>query len=60
MEQYLTVKQVQDILGFSKTKTYALVNQKDFPKIRIGNDIRIPRTAFFTFLENLMYKEYKL
>lgn len=48
------------ILGFSKTKTYAIINQNDFPKIKIGKDIRIPKTEFEKFMKKLLYKEYDI
>ena len=39
MERYLTPKEVQQVLGLSRTKTYEMINQKDFPKVRLGKNI---------------------
>ena len=58
--EYYTVAEVQKILKFGRKKTYELVNQPDFPKIRIGREIRIPKTEFEKFLGHLLYKEYTL
>lgn len=54
----LTVKDLQKILKLSRTKTYQIVNQPDFPKIRIGREIRIPEKELKLFLERHLYKEY--
>lgn len=58
--EYYTVADVQKILKFSRKKTYALVNQPDFPKMKIGREIRIPKEEFEKFLKHLLYKEYTL
>jgi len=42
----LRVHDVQKILNISRGKTYELVNSKDFPVIKIGRCLRIPRDAF--------------
>jgi excisionase family DNA binding protein len=42
----LTVGDLQRVLGVAKPVAYALVHQEDFPAIRIGRSIRIPRDAF--------------
>ena len=56
----LTVKELQKILKMSRSKTYQLVNQPDFPKIRIGRDIRIPEKELEVFFERHLYKEYEV
>lgn len=53
----LTVKELQGILKMSRTKTYQIVNQPDFPKIRIGREIRIPEKELETYLRERLYKE---
>lgn len=47
----LTVYQVQEILGISRAKAYELSRRNGFPAVRIGRVIRIPRDAFFIWLE---------
>lgn len=53
---YLTPSQVGEILNFKKTKIYALINQRDFPKIKIGRDIRVPEIEFKAWLKRNKYK----
>ncbi len=60
MEEYLTTDEVAAILKIGKTKTYQLVNKKDFPKIKMGRQILIPKSKFEIFMEKLVYKEYKI
>lgn len=36
MDEYLTVKDVQQILRLGRKKTYELVNESDFPCISAG------------------------
>ncbi len=60
MEEYLTTNDVAAILKIGKTKTYQLVNKKDFPKIKMGRQILIPKSKFENFMEKLVYKEYKI
>lgn len=55
-EKYLTVQDVQNILSLSRTQSYALVNQNGFPKIKIGNSIRIPQLEFEKYLKHNLYK----
>jgi len=56
----LTVKDLQKILKLSRTKTYQIVNQPDFPKIRIGREIRIPEKELEEFLKRNLYKEWEV
>lgn len=47
----LTIRDVQDALGIGRNAAYCLVNRLDFPSIRIGHKIIIPRDAFLRWLE---------
>lgn len=58
VDEYLTPKDIQRILGFSKQKTYDIINQNDFPKIKIGRSIRIPASEFNKFMRKYLYSEY--
>lgn len=58
--EYYTVAEIQEILKLGKKKTYALVNQKDFPKLKIGRSIRIPKQEFEEFMAHLLYGEYQI
>lgn len=57
-ERYLTVKDLQEKLKISRSKAYRLVSQPDFPKLKIGRDIRIPETQLEEFLESLLHNQY--
>jgi excisionase family DNA binding protein len=46
----LTMKDVQDVLGLSKPKTYELAHTRGFPAVRFGRAIRVPRDAFLRWL----------
>jgi len=56
MEKMLTVKEIQEILKLSRAKTYELVNEPGFPKIRIGRCIRVPETALKQYLDAMWTK----
>lgn len=43
MNKLLTVKELQDYLGIGRSKAYELVNEPDFPTLRIGRNIRVPK-----------------
>lgn len=59
-KDYLTVKDLQDYLGFGKNKIYTLVNQNDFPKIRIGKNFLIPREELDIYLKRKIYKTIEI
>ena len=42
---------ITGIMGICKEAAYDLANRKDFPAIRIGRSIRVPRDAFLKWLE---------
>lgn len=59
--EYYTVAEVQEILKLGRKNAYALVNQPDFPKLRIGRSIRIPKQEFEQFMAHLLYNdEYRI
>ncbi len=51
-EMAMTVKEVADSLGICIPSAYGLVNRPDFPKIRVGRRILIPREAFARWLND--------
>ncbi len=55
-KDYLTVKDLQSYLGFGKNKIYTLVNQNDFPKIKIGKNFLIPKEELNIYLKRKIYK----
>ena len=47
----LTVSEVQQALGIGRNAAYCLANRADFPAIRLGNKLIVPRDAFLRWLE---------
>ena len=47
----LTVSDLQHALGIGRNQAYDLVNRADFPKIRVGRKILIPRDALIRWLD---------
>ena len=60
MERYLTPKEVQQVLGLSRTKTYEMINQKDFPKVRLGKNIWVPASELERFMKKSLFKTYEI
>lgn len=53
-EQYpitMTAKHVAEVLGISLRVAYEVMEQKDFPLIRIGRNKKVNREAFFKWME---------
>ncbi len=47
----LTVKELDEVLRIGRSSAYELCRQNEFPVIRIGKTIRIPRKALFDWIE---------
>lgn len=47
----LNVQDIAGVLGVSKNTVYELVHSKDFPKITIGKQYRVPREKFLAWLD---------
>ena len=47
----MTVSDVQHAMNIGRNTAYDLVNRADFPKIRMGRKIIIPRDAFLRWLD---------
>ncbi len=47
----LTSRHMEDIVGLSRVGTLNLMKRKDFPSIRIGRRIVVPRDALLRWLE---------
>ena len=52
---FLTIAEVRSILNISQSAAYQLSHRKDFPVCRFGGNIRIPRDAFFAWVEARTY-----
>ena len=56
-EEWLTVREVQELLRIKSTKIYELVNTPGgIPSIRIGKSIRISRRDLTAWLERQKYQ----
>ena len=50
MEKYISITELQEALGISKSTAYALTKRADFPSVRIGKRVVIPETALQEWL----------
>ena len=48
---YLTVADVKNYLNISQAAAYELTHRADFPVVRIGGSIRVPRDAFLAWVQ---------
>jgi excisionase family DNA binding protein len=52
----ISVSQVANVLGISRTRSYKLVNEKSFPKIKIGTRIVVPKDEFQLWIQKQIKK----
>ena len=45
------VPEIAKMLGINRIAAYELAKQKDFPTVRIGRRIVVPKDAFFSWLD---------
>lgn len=48
----MTADEVRQALGIGRRQVYDLLNRSDFPSIRLGRKILVPRDAFLRWLDN--------
>ena len=48
---FLNAKLVAQVLGISPSSGYELLHQQDFPTLKIGNRIVVPKEAFIRWVE---------
>ena len=48
---FLNADMVARVLGVSSSTSYELMHEKDFPALRIGNRIVVPKEAFIRWVE---------
>jgi excisionase family DNA binding protein len=53
--EWLSLKDVQQLLGIGRTKTYELVGTGELPAVRIGRCIRINRRELDEWLHRQRY-----
>lgn len=59
MEMY-SVEDIQSLLGCSRKKTYLIVNNSTFPKIKIGRQFFIPKSEYQKWVKRNLYKSIEL
>ena len=52
----LTVKEVAEVMGVSRVGAYALAHSVDFPAIRIGRRIAVPKAELIKWMERKSLK----
>ena len=48
---FLNAKLVAQVLGISPSSGYELLHQQDFPTLKIGNRIVVPKEAFIQWVK---------
>ena len=48
---FLNAQAVADVLGVSPSSAYELMHEKDFPSLRIGNRLVVPKDHFRSWVE---------
>jgi excisionase family DNA binding protein len=52
MTDLMRVRELAAKLRLSRGRTYALIQAGELPAVKIGGVLRIPRTAYFQWLES--------
>lgn len=55
-QEFISLNELQEILGIGRTKAYDLVTSGDLPAIRIGRIIRINKQDLTDWLEQQKYQ----
>ena len=53
---FLNAKLVSEVLGVSPSSAYELMHEKDFPALRIGNRLVVPKDHFREWVERKLRK----
>ena len=48
---FLNAATVAKVLGITPSSSYELMHKKDFPALRIGNRVVVPKEAFIQWVE---------
>lgn len=56
MKMTYSAPEVSQYLGISRTRAYALMNEKGFPSFRVGSRVMVMKTAFDRWIEEQMQK----
>ena len=53
---FMNANMVAGLLGVSPSSAYELMHEKDFPSLRIGNRLLVPRDQFQIWVEGRMHR----
>jgi len=53
---FLNANMVAGLLGVSPSSAYELMHEKDFPSLRIGNRLLVPKDQFQIWVEGRMHR----
>ena len=53
---FLNANMVAGLLGVSPSSAYELMYEKDFPSLRIGNRLLVPKDQFQIWVEGRMHR----
>ena len=53
---FLNANMVAGLLGVSPSSAYELLHEKDFPSLRIGNRLLVPKDQFQIWVEGRMHR----
>ena len=53
---FLNANMVAGLLGVSPSSAYELMHEKDFPSLRIGNRLLVPKDQFQVWVEGRMHR----
>jgi excisionase family DNA binding protein len=56
-QEFISLNQLQKILGIGRTKAYDLVTSGDLPAVRIGRSIRVDKRDLSDWLERHKYQD---
>ena len=56
-QEFISLNQLQKILGIGRTKAYDLVTSGDLPAVRIGRSIRVDKQDLSDWLERHKYQD---
>ncbi len=51
---FLNAKMVAQLLGVSQSSAYELMHEKDFPALRVGNRLIVPKDEFQKWVQEQM------
>ena len=55
-KEFLTIGEIQQVLRIGRDKARKLVKAKDFPALKIGASVRIPKDEFIKWYKTYSYK----